>query len=244
MHYYIDGYNMLFRLLRSSLGADDLQAQREQIIQDINKKAALANIDVTIVFDSTYQAGDRAKSHFDFIEILFSAEGETADEFIIDELKDCLHAYQETVVTSDKKLSWRARRKNAHTQTVEEFYVWLNKVYKNKSRSKKEPQVPAPKPSLVYKKKPVILTPEGPLEERENYYAQIFEDRFKEFVEKEEIKKENKKISQNRQKKPRKKEPKEVQDPIEKAKTENERWLKHFEERFKAHEQDDFSLPK
>ena len=35
MHYFIDGYNLLFRILRAG---DNLQKQREEIIQDLEIK--------------------------------------------------------------------------------------------------------------------------------------------------------------------------------------------------------------
>src|SRR4051794_8621543 len=77
MHYLIDGYNILFRLLH---GSDDLQSQRQAFIYDLNKKISLINLDVSIVFDSTFQIGGRSRTHYDALEILYSAEGETADE--------------------------------------------------------------------------------------------------------------------------------------------------------------------
>ena len=43
MHYFIDGYNLLFRLCMDS---EDLQSQREAIIHDLNKKISLIKMDV------------------------------------------------------------------------------------------------------------------------------------------------------------------------------------------------------
>lgn len=72
MHYFIDGYNLLFRLQHTD---EDLQKQREAIIHDLNKKISLIKIDVSIVFDSAFQIGERTRSHYHEIEILFTAEG-------------------------------------------------------------------------------------------------------------------------------------------------------------------------
>ena len=57
MHYFIDGYNLLFRLLH---GSEDLQSEREAIIYELNKKISLIKLDVAIVFDAAYQIGGGA----------------------------------------------------------------------------------------------------------------------------------------------------------------------------------------
>jgi len=136
MHYYIDGYNLLFRTARAG---DDLQTQRQYIIEELNTMLQVAEIDATVVFDAQYQPGESARSHYKHLMIQFTAIGETADELILDELKRTLKPRQETVVTSDKKLAWLARRLSAKTESVEEFMGWVNKRYKNKLRQQKEP---------------------------------------------------------------------------------------------------------
>lgn len=136
MHYFIDGYNLMFRVLRAG---DDLQMQREVIISDLNEKIQLLNLDVTIVFDAQYQFGEGSRSHFETLEICFTNQGETADDYIIKCVKSSPNPRQETVVTSDNKLAWRARRFLAKTESVKEFMSWLNRRHKNKlSKREKE----------------------------------------------------------------------------------------------------------
>jgi uncharacterized protein len=240
MHYYIDGYNMLFRLH----AGDHLQSQREMIIQDLNQKIELVKIDVTLVFDSAFQIGDRSRSHFKHLEILFTAEGETADEFIIDELKRCLKPRQEIVVTSDKRLAWRARRRLAQTETVEGFLAWLNRCYKNKLRL---PNAKPPLPSQP--SKPLLRKTESPssppsfvpskdssVEECLAYYEQVFEQEFQELRQQE--------IETKARTAPPPKKKKKQQDPFEpsptpeeKAANEQERWRKIFEKRLNQSDQ-------
>jgi predicted RNA-binding protein with PIN domain len=241
MHYFIDGYNLLFRLLHDS---EDLQSQREAIIYDLNKKVSLVKIDVSIVFDSTSQIGGRTRTHYDQLEILFTAEGETADEYIMDEIKNHAHPQQETVVTSDKKLAWRVRNRSAHTETVEEFILWLNRAYKNKLRQLKRDKhkVIIPPPASP-KSAPRSLVPpkDAPLEAYADYYAQMFESKWQEILIKEEEQKQapaasssTKKRSPRKPKKP--KDPFEApQTPEERTATETERWLKIFEKRLTDH---------
>lgn len=238
MHYYIDGYNMLFRLMHSEEG---LQSQREKIIYELNKKIALLKIDVSIVFDATYQIGDRTRSHYDQLEILFTDHGETADEFILEEICNSKSPRQETVVTSDKKLAILVRKKSAHTESVEEFLQWLDRVYKNRLKRLKNAE--AIKPSLIPPKGPVPikivenktieLSVQSSPEECADYYEQIFESKFQAIIKEEEAKpKKKEKTSVHKPK--QKKQPafeEENMSKEDKIQNEMERWLKVFEAR-------------
>lgn len=159
MHYYIDGYNLLFRSLHAK---DNLKTQRQELIHYLETRCQFLNLDITVVFDSQYQPDDGSRSHYSCLEICFTAEGETADDYILQELKESLTPSEETVVTSDKKLAWRCRRRLAKTESVEEFITWLNKRYKNKLKQLKEeaekikaPKTPEPPP-------PQKLPPKSP----------------------------------------------------------------------------------
>jgi uncharacterized protein len=129
MHYFIDGYNMLFRIPHAG---GDLQIQREKIIHDLNQKIQILQLDVTIVFDAQHQSQEINRQKHPNLKILFTSRGQTADEFIIGEIQTTSTPKQETVVTSDKKLAWHARSKSAKTQSVEEFLQEINKRYKNR----------------------------------------------------------------------------------------------------------------
>lgn len=236
MHYFLDGYNMLFRLVHDE---KDLQSQRESFIHDLNKKISLLNLNVSIVFDAAFRIGERSRSHYNALEILYSAEGETADNYILDELKNISHPRQVTVVTSDKNLARLARCQSVHTESVEEFIQWLNRVYKNKLRLvKKGTQAPAsPEAPPIAKKDvaPRSRTPpkDAPLEAYADYYAQVFESQWQGILE-EEKQQQNAPSPQKRA--PRRPRPPkdpfaEPQTPEERAATEMERWLKAFEKR-------------
>lgn len=168
MHYYVDGYNLLFHLKEAH---QQLKSSRQELIDDLCKKLSIIKIDVSIVFDSSYQVGINSRGHKDALEIQYTNEGETADEFILNELK--VHSRKaETVVTSDKKLAWLARGQGARTISVAEFIQWLNKAYKNKLR-----QVQNPIESLE-KNKPVIPPPKAnELITDEQRWHKIFVDR-------------------------------------------------------------------
>lgn len=236
MHYFIDGYNVLFRVTRAH---QDLQNHREQIVYDLNKKISLLKMDVSIVFDATFQAGERSRTHYDALEILFTAEGETADQFILDELKDSTNPHQETVVTSDKTLAWHARRHSAHTQNVEEFLFWLNKSYKKKQHQliKKEKTLKHLSPTPTT---PPLISPtthKTNIEECVSYYEQIFEEEFQKLLQIEQSQKSalsptDTQSATKKSSKKKKKPPQELH--LREVLTDFDRWLKIFEENLKT----------
>lgn len=238
MHYFIDGYNLLFRLLPSE---EDLQSQREAIIYDLNEKISLVKINASIVFDATSQVGDRSRSHYDQLEIHYTAKGETADDYIIDEIKNHSTPDQETVVTSDKKLAWQVRNFSGRTLTVEQFIHWLNRAYKNKLRQQKEEikAKVAPPPKAETSSKSLFPSADAPIEAYSDYYAQIFEKEWEALLAREQETSKSSCSSEKRKCAPRR--PKQKIDPFaeqlppaERAASEMERWEKIFEKRSKG----------
>lgn len=181
MHYYIDGYNLLFRILKAG---DDVRKQRTKITLEIERKVHLLGLDVTLVFDSHYQESESTRSHFNSLEIVFTATGETADEFILQELKDSPHPSQHTVVTSDKKLARLCQLRLGKTESIDEFLAWISKRYKNKLRQKKLLTI---KPQSQKIPEHPLLTSSSSSTRQEDpqncfdYYLEIFEKKIEEF---------------------------------------------------------------
>jgi len=169
MHYYIDGYNLLFRLV-SKQGL--LQRQRELLIADFGEKLQWIHFDMTIVFDATYQQGGRTRSHYRNLEIIYTSKGETADEFILSELAHSSNPRNETVITSDKKLASQARMLQAKTESVEQFHQQMNHLH---AKKKKAPLPPKPE-----KKTLPIPKVETTKQHNEDFYLEVFEKHFQE----------------------------------------------------------------
>lgn len=227
MHYYVDGYNLMFRIL---YGEDEISAQRQQLIDDLNRKIQLLELEVTIVFDAQYQYGDSSRSHFQNLEILFTAHGETADELILEEIKAEPNPHQVTVVTSDKKLAWFARRCAAKTESVEQFVEWVNTRFKNKIRKQKlgipQAKNKEVKITLTKPKRPIPgITPE----ESFDFYLTQFQESF-EKIRATEVKKPSS-LSQQ-QKKGIKKPPRAPKK--ESGVSDMDRWKKLFEQRLES----------
>jgi uncharacterized protein len=219
MHYYIDGYNILFRTLRSH---QSLQEAREALVDDLDTKASLLNIPMTIVFDAHYQEEDISITHYHNLEIIYSSHLQTADDLIIKILKVLDNPKSTTLVTSDNKLAWRARHLFAKTEKVEIFLEKLNRRYENKLKQHTAPTKTLKQTPLI---QPLIkkeTQPNASVEKCQDDYEQIFTSRFEEF--------EKKRISKNQPKQPlQKMKKKEKNQPQEKYLSDYDRWLKIFE---------------
>lgn len=231
MHYYIDGYNLLFRTLRAG---DDLRKQRQDLIVELETKSQFLELDVTIVFDSHYQPDEGARSRFKNLEVCYSGVGETADDFILQELKE-KNSKEETVVTSDRQLAWRCRRRLAQTISVEEFMAWLDKRCKNKRRQIKLQTKLAKQVEIQPLKKSEkvqLLIEEQELQKKKlsegsfDYYLETFQAHFElEMTQKPAVS--TKTSSEQKVKKQKKKLPKET--PKDTHESNMQHWLKAFE---------------
>lgn len=185
MHYFIDGYNLLFRFIHAG---EDLKTQREQLIKELQLKVNLLKLDATLVFDSHFHPEKGSRTHLGSLGLVYTDLGETADEFILQELKECPNPALHTVVTSDKKLAWLCRRRLGKTISAEEFTSSINKRYRNRLRQMKEAARPTLKtlsvPAQPAKKvepppeneiPPPKTSPEGCFE----YYLETFEEESK-----------------------------------------------------------------
>jgi predicted RNA-binding protein with PIN domain len=217
MHYYIDGYNLLFRTLRAK-GGEDLKIERLHLLNDLAEKLQKTGIEATVVFDSHYQIGDRTRHVLQTLDIHFTDQNQTADAFIL----ECIHSLPNpqfhTVVTSDRHLAWHARCAGAQSQAVEAFRKMLNRVY-TKKRYQSAPIAPKPLLSAPVKIK---------IETLQDKYERIFEEKLKDTVPEQASEHAPEHAKAPRRKKiPLEKEPLEKRE--ENVESDFDRWLKAFE---------------
>lgn len=163
-HFYIDGYNLFFRTIRTD-PESDFKSQREKIIREIATKIQQAGMRATLVFDSQFKQGPRERHSLRELEIHYTDEGQTADDYILETLRRCARPREETVVTSDKRLAWFARLKGANTVNVEDFLKILDRISRKKMRTQKEAPMPKTVPKHVLKR--VTL---------EEHYEKLFQE--------------------------------------------------------------------
>lgn len=172
MHYFIDGYNLLFQI--NDEEESSLQNKRNQLIEDLDFMLKDLAWHVTLVFDAALQIEDFSRTHFRNLELIFTAEGETADEYIIEALHTLPCPQNETIVTSDKSLARILRTLGANTQSVKEFLAFLKK--------KKQKRVLNSKRSPPKKENPISLKKNiDPTSGLFHYYLEVFEKKYKEY---------------------------------------------------------------
>lgn len=160
-------------MFRATRGSQDFQSYRENLIEELNEKIQILMLDATIVFDAQYQFGLGSRSQYRHLTVCFTDTGETADDYLIEEIRSSPTPRQIILVTSDKRLAWRARHYLAKTMTVEEFISTINIQFKKRLKGEKKKKDPTPPP--------VVETPRThPPEETFNYYLREFEKRFQE----------------------------------------------------------------
>ena len=80
MHYFVDGYNLLFR---SRFPHDVFQKQRDQVITDLADAVGTLGLDLTVVFDSTHTTELSTRQHKGPLEIVYTDGKDTADRLIL-----------------------------------------------------------------------------------------------------------------------------------------------------------------
>lgn len=159
-HYLIDGYNWLFRVLHSK-EEETLQIEREKIIRELSLKLSTAQMSATLVFDSHYNPGPAERLIARGIPIYFTDAGQTADEYILEFMKYTARPQDYTIVTSDNRLAWAARQRQAHSLTIHEFKKMLERICYKKLH-------PKPKTEMT------ITKPITPIKTLQNHYEDIF----------------------------------------------------------------------
>ncbi len=97
MRYLIDGYNLLFRITKPT---PSLEKKRQQLISELNEIISEFNLKATLVFDGSHAAISHAmRHHFDAIELVYTYENLSADEYIIEEVNASRRPEQIVVIT-------------------------------------------------------------------------------------------------------------------------------------------------
>lgn len=119
MHYFIDGYNLLFHL---SAETKSLEEARKQIIDSL----ADTKFSMTLVFDGI-RADLPHRMHKGSLEIIYTSKGQSADAYILEEISLVKNPRIYTVITSDKKLASVCCQIGAYTQSIDSFLAILQK---------------------------------------------------------------------------------------------------------------------
>lgn len=120
MIYLIDGYNVLFRRWGNF---SNLKAWRKKLLQQLCLWNDTFSLNMKVIFDG--QSLEEDFEYFGSIRVVYTKQSITADEYIIQYIKE--HKDKKiTVVSSDRELLSQSLIGNAQTQTVDLFWEELS----------------------------------------------------------------------------------------------------------------------
>jgi len=120
-HYLVDGYNLIYAWPEIPPGS--WEEKRAQLLEFLRRERPQGRNTVTVVFDSRQGLGDRSQ-HQD-ITVVFTA-GETADEWISEQVRQTMNPRALVVVTNDKGLQTLVRGTGAKVLSANEFIKTRN----------------------------------------------------------------------------------------------------------------------
>lgn len=135
MHYWIDGYNLLFRITKNYR---EMKAHERKLLSALNQSIILSKYQATVVFDGREKDPPEAlRRNFDALALIYTPHHQTADDYILQAVNEASDPAHEVVVSSDYELLRKAKQKGAKVLTIEEF---LSKLAKKKKKKKASPE--------------------------------------------------------------------------------------------------------
>ncbi len=131
MHYWIDGYNLLFRITKNYR---EMKQNERKLLSALNQAIILLKYHATAVFDGREKDPPEAlRRNFDALALIYTPHNQTADDYILEAVADSANPTKETVVSSDYELLSKAKQRGANILTIEEF---LSRLVKKKQKKK------------------------------------------------------------------------------------------------------------
>lgn len=125
MYYIIDGYNLIFSLVESR---ESLKVIRQKVIRDLQVKFAKKKISGMLVFDGAHRREEESGlSYPSPLIVAYAPKGQSADEYIVEQLESSKHPKTITVVTNDRGLTQHARAAGSKVLKTIDFIEWLHK---------------------------------------------------------------------------------------------------------------------
>lgn len=126
---FVDGYNMIgsWPELEHLKNQDQIQAARDLLLFELSNYAKYRGIEVIVVFDAHLVPGmTRSYEQYE-LEVVFTQEGETADEYIERVVQDYINPLTQVIVaTSDGTEQWVVFQQGALRQSAEELRIEIN----------------------------------------------------------------------------------------------------------------------
>jgi predicted RNA-binding protein with PIN domain len=137
MHYWIDGYNLLFALLENLAPTKaSFERRREHLITELKNQAEALSLQLTVVFDSSKEENLDTRHYCGYLKIIYTRGKETADELILEAIECSRSPTEICVITADKPLAKKARALKAETKSLEDFLSFLSKKHSQQKQRK------------------------------------------------------------------------------------------------------------
>lgn len=139
MHYWIDGYNLLFRLTKNYKA---MKENERKLLLTLNRSITLAKYQAVVVFDGREKDPPEAlRRNLNSLALIYTPHHQTADDYILEMIDLSPNPSKEIVVSSDLELLRKAKQRGAKIITIEDFLTKLiQKKRKKKLRIEKEMQ--------------------------------------------------------------------------------------------------------
>jgi len=138
VRYLIDGYNLLFHEGEEFCS---LQKEREKLVQQLQAAFRSLHLQGTIVFDGSRRRDEESGRSYDNpLETVFAPRGQSADEYLLEQLDTVHNKKTITLVTNDKHLTRHARAVGAHTLTIRAFLSWVDKQFSTRKPTRRTPR--------------------------------------------------------------------------------------------------------
>ena len=124
MRYFLDGYNLFFRICDEVLPIDQ---KKQEWLASFCEFLKLADLDVLIVFDATPTSPSTTtgRDYVGKVEIVYAPRGLDADTFLVELCCGVKFASQVTVVSEDRKLLKRIKDVGSIPMDLKVFFQLL-----------------------------------------------------------------------------------------------------------------------
>ena len=141
--YIIDGYNMIgaWPELVSLKKQGDLESARDLLIHHCANFRKFEHVEVWIVFDAQFVPGITQSFESSQVKVIFTAEDETADEYIERTVSEMnTQIIQVSVATSDLAEQWVIFQKGALRKSAREFFKEIQRSKKKQDQLSRQYQ--------------------------------------------------------------------------------------------------------
>jgi predicted RNA-binding protein with PIN domain len=134
-YFFIDGYNLLFYWSEES---QSLQLRRNQLVAWIQQVFHQIDLKGTIVFDGAHRREEEyGLSYPNPMEVAYTPKGQSADQYIVEQVELPKNKEALVVVTNDGMLRKHVSALGVKTMSNQTFLEWVMKKRRQKKNKKR-----------------------------------------------------------------------------------------------------------